>query len=269
MPLEVELVSPERTLFSGEANWVRARTVGGGDIAFLPGHAPFVGALATWTVEISLALAPAPEEPVAELERQADHAVAEALVAAVVALHDEAAPRQGRHACLELVRGQCSERWRARELGPALLVARSARQRVHQARETSAERRDALLDPHRIRHPAADAAAQLVVVAARRLAQLAAPEAVQLDQVRASAPREPVPEREARGRARTVHVSVAAAGRAPTTAPAGEIVSVLHAPTDASSCDESMISYEYPCSVRNSWRFCANSWSREPSVTTA
>ena len=32
-----------------------ARTVGGGDIAFLPGHAPFVGALATWTVEISLA----------------------------------------------------------------------------------------------------------------------------------------------------------------------------------------------------------------------
>ncbi len=55
MPLAVELVSPERTLFSGEANWVRARTVGGGDIAFLPGHAPFVGALATWTVEISLA----------------------------------------------------------------------------------------------------------------------------------------------------------------------------------------------------------------------
>ena len=55
MPLVVELVSPERTLFSGEANWVRARTVGGGDIAFLPGHAPFVGALATWTVEIALA----------------------------------------------------------------------------------------------------------------------------------------------------------------------------------------------------------------------
>ena len=54
MPLAVELVSPERTLFSGEANWVRARTVGGGDIAFLSGHAPFIGALATWTVEISL-----------------------------------------------------------------------------------------------------------------------------------------------------------------------------------------------------------------------
>ena len=55
MPLGVELVSPERTLFSGDATIVRARTVGGGDIAFLPGHTPFVGALATWTVEITLA----------------------------------------------------------------------------------------------------------------------------------------------------------------------------------------------------------------------
>ncbi|MCD9625044.1 F0F1 ATP synthase subunit epsilon [Rhabdothermincola salaria] len=54
MPLHVELVSPERTLFAGDATMVRARTVGGGDIAFLPGHAPFVGALATWTLEIAL-----------------------------------------------------------------------------------------------------------------------------------------------------------------------------------------------------------------------
>lgn len=54
MPLAVELVSPERTLFSGEATMVRARTVGGGDIAFLSGHAPFIGALATWAVEITL-----------------------------------------------------------------------------------------------------------------------------------------------------------------------------------------------------------------------
>ncbi|MEJ6510983.1 MAG: ATP synthase F1 subunit epsilon [Actinomycetota bacterium] len=55
MPLAVELVSPERTLFSGDASMVRARTVGGGDIAFLTGHAPFVGALAIGTVEITLA----------------------------------------------------------------------------------------------------------------------------------------------------------------------------------------------------------------------
>ena len=45
MPLHVELVSPERTLLSTDAVMVQARTLGGGDIAFLPGHAPFLGAL--------------------------------------------------------------------------------------------------------------------------------------------------------------------------------------------------------------------------------
>jgi F-type H+-transporting ATPase subunit epsilon len=43
--MEVELVSPEKILYSGEATRVIARTIGGGDIAFLPGHAPFIGAL--------------------------------------------------------------------------------------------------------------------------------------------------------------------------------------------------------------------------------
>ncbi len=43
--MQVELVSPERILWSGEADMVITRTLGGGDIAFLPGHAPFVGAL--------------------------------------------------------------------------------------------------------------------------------------------------------------------------------------------------------------------------------
>jgi F-type H+-transporting ATPase subunit epsilon len=52
MPLQVELVSPERTLLSAEAIMVQARTLGGGDIAFLPGHAPFIAALDTWTVTI-------------------------------------------------------------------------------------------------------------------------------------------------------------------------------------------------------------------------
>lgn len=47
MPMQVELVSPERILWSGQAEMVIARTVGGGDIVFLPGHAPFVGALGT------------------------------------------------------------------------------------------------------------------------------------------------------------------------------------------------------------------------------
>lgn len=45
MSLAVELVSPERVLWSGEAEMVITRTIGGGDIAFLDGHAPFVGAL--------------------------------------------------------------------------------------------------------------------------------------------------------------------------------------------------------------------------------
>jgi F-type H+-transporting ATPase subunit epsilon len=54
MPLKVDLVSPERTLLSADATMVRARTLGGGDIAFLPGHAPFIGALDTWEVVIDL-----------------------------------------------------------------------------------------------------------------------------------------------------------------------------------------------------------------------
>lgn len=45
MTLQVELVSPERILWTGDAEMVIARTIGGGDIAFLTGHAPFVGAL--------------------------------------------------------------------------------------------------------------------------------------------------------------------------------------------------------------------------------
>ena len=43
--MQVEIVSPEKVLFSGEATQVITRTVGGGEIAFLPGHAPFLGAL--------------------------------------------------------------------------------------------------------------------------------------------------------------------------------------------------------------------------------
>jgi F-type H+-transporting ATPase subunit epsilon len=39
--MTVEVVSPERVLFSGEATMVITRTLGGGEIAFLPGHAPF------------------------------------------------------------------------------------------------------------------------------------------------------------------------------------------------------------------------------------
>jgi len=43
--LKVEVVSPEKVLFSGEATQVITRTDGGGEIAFLPGHVAFLGAL--------------------------------------------------------------------------------------------------------------------------------------------------------------------------------------------------------------------------------
>ncbi len=54
MTLQVELVSPERILLSTDAVEVIARTIGGGDIAFLTGHAPFIGALDTWPLEVRL-----------------------------------------------------------------------------------------------------------------------------------------------------------------------------------------------------------------------
>jgi F-type H+-transporting ATPase subunit epsilon len=41
----VEVVSPERVVFSGETTQIITRTIGGGEIAFLPGHAAFLGAL--------------------------------------------------------------------------------------------------------------------------------------------------------------------------------------------------------------------------------
>ena len=43
--MTVDIVSPEKVLFSGEANMVITRTLGGGEIAFQAGHAPFLGAL--------------------------------------------------------------------------------------------------------------------------------------------------------------------------------------------------------------------------------
>jgi F-type H+-transporting ATPase subunit epsilon len=64
MAMQVELVSPERVLFSGEADMVVARTEGGGDIAFLTGHAPFVGALGIGVVRVKPSSG-APEEKAA------------------------------------------------------------------------------------------------------------------------------------------------------------------------------------------------------------
>jgi F-type H+-transporting ATPase subunit epsilon len=48
---EVEVVSPDRTLYSGEAEMVVCRTVDG-EIAFLANHTPLIGALEPCVVRI-------------------------------------------------------------------------------------------------------------------------------------------------------------------------------------------------------------------------
>ena len=54
MTLQVDLVSPENIVYSGEATMVIARTVGGGEIAFMTGHIPFLGALDVCVVRVKL-----------------------------------------------------------------------------------------------------------------------------------------------------------------------------------------------------------------------
>jgi F-type H+-transporting ATPase subunit epsilon len=54
MAMKVEVVSPEKVIFSGEATQVATRTLGGGEIAFLEGHAPFLGALAVCHTKVWL-----------------------------------------------------------------------------------------------------------------------------------------------------------------------------------------------------------------------
>ena len=51
MTLHVELVAPEKILYSGEADMVIARTTDG-EIAFMTGHAPFIGSLGVGAVTI-------------------------------------------------------------------------------------------------------------------------------------------------------------------------------------------------------------------------
>jgi F-type H+-transporting ATPase subunit epsilon len=53
MALVVELVSPERVAYTGEAKMVICRTTTG-DIAFQPGHIPFIGVLQTHPVRVLL-----------------------------------------------------------------------------------------------------------------------------------------------------------------------------------------------------------------------
>jgi len=50
--VEVQLVSPEQVLYTGDAEMVVARTLSGGEIAFLKDHAPFLGALGAYPVRV-------------------------------------------------------------------------------------------------------------------------------------------------------------------------------------------------------------------------
>ncbi|MFV0309166.1 MAG: F0F1 ATP synthase subunit epsilon [Desertimonas sp.] len=52
--MKVAVVSPEEVLFEGDATQVITRTTEG-DVAFLSGHAPFVGVLATGETKVYLA----------------------------------------------------------------------------------------------------------------------------------------------------------------------------------------------------------------------
>ncbi len=51
MPLQVELVSPDKILYSDEAEMVICRTPAG-EIAFMAGHIPFLGALGIGVVRV-------------------------------------------------------------------------------------------------------------------------------------------------------------------------------------------------------------------------
>lgn len=53
MAFQVEFVSPEKTLYSDRATQVVARTRGGGDIAFLTGHEPFIGSLLPCEIRVT------------------------------------------------------------------------------------------------------------------------------------------------------------------------------------------------------------------------
>ena len=53
--MTVSVVSPEKVLFTGESTQVITRILGSGEIAFLPGHASFLGALSENHTRIYLA----------------------------------------------------------------------------------------------------------------------------------------------------------------------------------------------------------------------
>lgn len=83
---QVEVVSPSRLLYSGQAEMVVCRTAGG-DIAFLANHMPYVGALEAYPLRVV-----GPEGGGGELEFEVDGGFVEVSNNRVVVLAD-AKPR--------------------------------------------------------------------------------------------------------------------------------------------------------------------------------
>ena len=54
MPLDLLLVSAEEELFSGESDFIAARTVAG-DIGILPGHTPLLARLVEYDIRVKTA----------------------------------------------------------------------------------------------------------------------------------------------------------------------------------------------------------------------
>ena len=82
MALQVEVVSPEKILYSGQADMIVCRTTEG-EVAFLTGHAPFVSLLSSGEVRIHRS-----NEP--ELKVQVDGGVVEVSDDRVTVLSDAA-----------------------------------------------------------------------------------------------------------------------------------------------------------------------------------
>jgi F-type H+-transporting ATPase subunit epsilon len=85
---QVELVTPNGTLFSGQAEMVVCRTAGG-DIAFLANHMPYIGALEAYPLRIVHPQGPAAGD---ELRFQVGGGFVEVSNNRVIVLCDSAEP---------------------------------------------------------------------------------------------------------------------------------------------------------------------------------
>ncbi len=117
--MQVEFVSPEDILYSGEGTQVVARTRGGGEIAFLTGHEPFIGSLVPCEVRVT--------ESGGDIKRFAVRGGFVSVTgAAVTVLSDAAVPSADID--VAVVRAELSEAQAAEQANPEDPYAREDRQ---------------------------------------------------------------------------------------------------------------------------------------------